>query len=315
MPDRRALVVRTPAAAGARSNGASLRVDDVVALLAATGYDVSLSTPSELAAHSGRYDVGVAVSYVSAAALRTLRSRCARTWLDAVDSWVHVNRTGLQAGHVSYAARAARDALRLGTAPSADLVTWISDADRAADRWTVRGRRRLVLPGSATALDVTECEQRRLVLAGDWDYLPNRAGLRWFVRRVLPRLTSPVHVFGSGRVPAADGLIVHGHVADPGHLLGSGDVHLAPVPFGGGVKRKVLQPLLAGLPVVTTRHGAHGLRRHPLLSVEDRAPAFAAAVRARLDTPQRRWDVSPQDVHDADDRREVERWLGQSIMW
>jgi hypothetical protein len=306
--------VRSPAAAVGES-GATLRVADVVEVLRGTGYDVHLTTRDDLGAADGPWDVGVAVSYVCAPALRILRRTCARTWLDVVDSWVQVDVSGVRAGQVSYAARAVRDAYRLSRSPRADLVTWISGADRASDRWAVPGTDRLVLPGRPSGQPVTERSGRRLVLAGDWTYPPNRTGLRWFARRVLPHLPEPVHVFGRGPVPQTAGLRVHGHVDDPSLLLGTGDVHLAPVPFGGGVKRKVLQPLLAGLPVVTTPAGARGLRSHPLLSVADRPDGFAAAVRRWLEQDPPEVVVRPEEVHDADDTGLVRAWLAQAPPW
>lgn len=283
MTDRRALVVTTPIAAGPHDNGATLRVDDVCAALTEAGYAATRTT--DPAPHGSDWDLGVAVSYATTGSLRALRRQCARTWLDAVDSWLLVDGSGLRAGHPSYALRAVRDGARLLSAPTADLVTYISGADLRSDRGTVRGRRRLVLPGRLPeAMRPRPSEGRRLVLAGDWDYPPNRDGLRWLVREVLPLLAASVHVhvYGHGLVPEHPLLVQHGYAADVGELLQEGDVHLAPVRFGGGVKRKVLQPLLAGLPVVATPAAAHGLREHPQLDVAAHAEAFARAAHIRL---------------------------------
>jgi hypothetical protein len=316
--DRRALVVTTAGAASTRTNGATLRADEVVALLAASGYEVSRTVPAELHRIPQGFDVGVAVSYGCAAAVRGLQTRAARVWLDAVDSWLLVNGSGLSSGRPSYLLRALRDGARLMTMPRPDLVTYISEADLASDRGSIRGRLHLVLPGRApSAPEQGPGAQRRVVLAGDWRYPPNRDGLRWFQRRVLPaleaRLPGPqwsVALYGTGAAvrPSAR-LSVLGYAEHAADLYQDGDVHAAPVRFGAGVKRKVLQPLLAGLPVVTTPAGAHGLRPCPLLDVRTRADGFAEALAKRLAEEPERRPVQTTSLLDRDDSPAVVAWL------
>lgn len=310
MTAHRALVVVTPTAAGTRVSGASLRVDDVLAMLARGRHQAVVTTRADLPAQPAGWCTGVAVSYASAGSLRPLRRLANRIWLDAVDSWMLLNGSGLRAGHPGYAARAVRDASRLLTAPVPDLVTWISSADRAGDHGTVRGRRALVLPGRAHPVPPgpPALDGPRLVLSGDWRYPPNADGLRWLVTHVLPLLDRPVDVYGAGPVADAAGLRRHGYVPDPGALVRQGDVHLAPVRFGAGVKRKVLQPLLAGLPVVTTPNGAHGLRPHPLLAVARDPASFAAcALDALAGSPSA--PPIADELLDGDDGDQIEQWL------
>jgi hypothetical protein len=316
--ERRALVVTTPAAAASRTSGATLRADEVVRLLESSGYTVARTTPLGLRDLPGDADIAVAVSYVCAGALPKLRARVPRLWLDAVDSWLLVNGSGLLRGHPSYAVRAARDAWQLARVGQLDLVTYISGADLRDDRGTIAGARRLVLPGrSPTVIAGPRAAQRRLVLAGDWSYPPNRSGLRWFLRRVLPELERRVpdgswHVVVYGDDPPGQASYrVHhaGYVASEGPLYRAGDVHAAPVHFGGGVKRKVLSPLLAGLPVVTTPAGVHGLRPHPLLDVHRGAFGFAAAVARRLRDDRPVSPVPAHEVLDRDDAAVVTAWL------
>jgi glycosyltransferase involved in cell wall biosynthesis len=319
--DRTALVVTTPAAASAADNGATLRAAEVVALLEQTGHRVTRTTARGLPHANGSFDLGVAVSYACAGTIRALARRADRVWLDAVDSWLLVNASGLRSGRGGYAARCLRDAWRLATMPAPDLVTWISGDDLRRDCRTVRGARRLVLPGTAPALPQLQSaaagEPRRVVLAGDWAYPPNADGLHWFVVRVLPLMEEELpdgswtaDVYGTGAPAVPDERVrLVGYARDVRELYRERDVHVAPVRFGAGVKRKVLQPLLAGLPVVTTSAGAHGLRPNALLDVQDDPRRFAAAVAARL-----RSDVRPQPVQraallDHDDTPAVAAWL------
>lgn len=315
--EHRALVVTTRTAA-AGGNGASLRVADVLAVLGRAGYEAEVVTDPERA--TGQHCLGVLVSYVSARHARAVGRRTGRVWLDVVDSWALVDGSGIAAGHPSYAARALRDVAVLTAAPSPDLVTWISGADRALDRWTVRGRLRLVLPagGAAAHTALPSSGGPRAVLAGDWAYAANADGLRWFTRRVLPLLerelpeaTWSAHVYGPSAPPLPARLSVHGHVADESTLYRQGDVHLAPLRHGGGVKRKVLSPLLAGLPVVSTPSGAHGLQPHPLLDVARTPRRFAAATAARLRAAPHGEAPRLPSLVDADDTGELLAWLAE----
>lgn len=308
MSEHRALVVTIRAATRGQSNGASLRVGDVVAALSAASHAADLV--QELPASGGPWCTAVVVSYAAAGKVRALRALAPRVWLDAMDSWLVVNGSGLRHAHPSFAARAARDGVRLLRMPPVDLVTYISAADRASDHATIRGGRRLVLPGQPQPPVVRDSPDRRAMLVGDWTYQANRDGLRWLARSVLPHLDGVVDVYGAG----ADQfhhprLRMHGYIPGDDHLYQSGDVHLAPLRFGAGVKRKVLQPLLAGLPVVTTTPGARGLRPHPLLDVRDDPVQFAARVVERLAAAPVLAPPQPSALFDADDHDQVLAWL------
>jgi hypothetical protein len=311
-------VVTTPSAAGAAVNGATLRAQEITGLLRDTGHHVVRIIPSELPRLREEFDLGVAVSYACAGSVGRLRQLAPRVWLDAVDSWLLVNSSGVRSGHASYLLRAARDAARLAAMPRPQLVSYISAADMYGDRGTVRGARHLVLPGrTPSPPPVTGAGSRRVVLAGDWQYPPNRDGLVWFRRRVLPALERAlssadwsVAIYGTGLPPGRYGRLEQlGYVDDGSELYREGDVHAAPVRFGGGVKRKVLQPLLAGLPVVTTRAGAHGLRSHPLLDICGDAGHFARAVAERLQAAPARQPVAAAVLLDGDDSAAVAAWL------
>jgi hypothetical protein len=314
MDEHRALVAVTPTAARTRQSGASLRVDDVVELLEQSGFAVDVTPyPQIRATSSAAWCLGVAVSYASASALRPLRRRARALWLDVMDSWLTVNGSGIAAGHPAYAARFGRDAVRLAAAPRVDLATYISGRDRSADRGTVAARRRLVLPGRPAVVELLPATTSgaRVVLTGDWDYTPNRDALDWLSEHVLPHLPGvPVHLYGPGQPPSVpEQGVQHGYVTDARELYREGDVHLAPVRFGGGVKRKVLTPLLAGLPVVARPAAAHGLREHPLLDVAYTGEAFAAAVRRRLAGRRPAVPPDPRELYDADETEQVRAWL------
>jgi hypothetical protein len=317
MRERSAIVVSTSTGASGQVNGASMRVGEIADLLQHCGYAVHRATAAQVAATSARHDLGVAVSYACAGVIRRLRDCSERTWLDAVDSWLAVNGSGLRSGRPAYGFRTARDAGRLLRMPPPDLLTYISRADLAADRSTVRGSLRLVLPGQVPGLTASPGTGRRLVLAGDWSYPPNADGLRLFWNRVLPtlephlaRLGAAVDVYGSKVPDLRSPALRHvGYAEDARELYREGDVHVALVRFGGGVKRKVLQPLLSGLPVVTTPAGARGLRVHPLLDVHERPSELAAAILRRLTGPVKARPANSEELIDADDTAFITSWL------
>jgi hypothetical protein len=314
-----ALVITTPTAAAGWDNGATLRAAEIVELLTETGHHVVRTTPERIEHVPGHFDVGVAVSFACAGAVRSLRRRARRVWLDAVDSWVLVDGSGVLRRRPAYLLRAMRDAGRLAVMAEPDLVTYISRSDLCSDRGTVRATRRLVLPGrTAPVFGGPGPAGRRAVLAGDWGYPPNRDGLHWFTSRVLPLVerrcsAADWHVAVYGRLPSAVNhhgrLRLLGYADDPRALYRDGDVHVAPIRFGGGVKRKVLQPLVSGLPVVTTPAGANGMRPHPLLDVCRDSETLAAALASRLELPVGRAQVDLREVVDGDDSAAVADWL------
>ena len=122
---------------------------------------------------------------------------------------------------------------------------------------------------------------------------PNAHGALWFAAEVLPLVRREVPaarfvVVGKNpppevRVLAADPLIeVTGYVEDPVPYLAAADVLVVPLAAGGGMRVKILEAWMRGLPVVSTRTGAEGIAATDgadLLLAPDRdTAAFAAAV-------------------------------------
>ena len=120
---------------------------------------------------------------------------------------------------------------------------------------------------------------------------PNIAGVLWFAREVLPLVHQRLPearfvVVGKAPPPevqalAADPRItVTGYVTDLEPHLAAADAFVVPLHAGGGMRVKILDAWLWGLPIVSTPIGAEGIE---LQDGEDillagNAPAFAAAV-------------------------------------
>jgi len=125
--------------------------------------------------------------------------------------------------------------------------------------------------------------------------LPHNAdGVRWFLASCMPELThrlpeARVRIIGRGapqdlldlaaRFPQVS---VEGYVEDLDAELANAAALLAPMRFGSGIKIKIVEALARGLPVITTRVGAHGIglgAAHGLV-VEDRIEAYPGALAA-----------------------------------
>jgi len=126
---------------------------------------------------------------------------------------------------------------------------------------------------------------------------PNVAGVLWFARQVLPliwqRLPEARFVIVGKNPPpevqalAADPRIqVAGYVADPLPCLQEADVFIAPLFSGGGMRVKILDGWLWGLPIVATPIGAEGIDLRDgqnILIAGDPSSFAAATVRLLID--------------------------------
>jgi glycosyltransferase involved in cell wall biosynthesis len=108
----------------------------------------------------------------------------------------------------------------------------------------------------------------RLGMIGDFGYLPNHDGLRWFINRVWPAVlqvmpSANLHLVGKGSVEVAreyagQGVIGLGYVTDPTGEMASWSGMIVPTRLGGGTHLKVVEALARGIPLVATSHGARG---------------------------------------------------------
>lgn len=130
-----------------------------------------------------------------------------------------------------------------------------------------------------------------LVFVGSMDWEPNRDAAIWFAGEIFPLLQSRLRnirllIAGShptGELKGLDNgkdILVKGFVPDISKFLVSGDIFVAPLRFGGGVKVKVLEAMSHGLPVVATSKAAEGLdvRNEEHLFIADTPEDFAQSI-------------------------------------
>jgi sugar transferase (PEP-CTERM/EpsH1 system associated) len=143
--------------------------------------------------------------------------------------------------------------------------------------------------------------QPYVLFVGTMNYRPNADAVSYFAKEIFPLLRqshpglqflivgrSPTpEVRRLGRLP---GVVVTGSVCDVHGYLAGAAVAVAPFRIAQGVQNKVLEALVAGVPVVLTSRPARAFSSPAadLLIVADTPAAFADAVRAALDKPELR---------------------------
>jgi glycosyltransferase involved in cell wall biosynthesis len=113
-------------------------------------------------------------------------------------------------------------------------------------------------------------DRHGLFFIGGFWHRPNSDGIRWFVDAILPLIRAELPevgltIAGSNMddailaLGARPGVTVAGFVPELQPVFDRHRVFVAPLRFGAGMKGKVAQSLLHGLPAVATGIGAEGM--------------------------------------------------------
>ena len=153
-------------------------------------------------------------------------------------------------------------------------------------------------PGQVLPVVHQNCCAPTILHLGTMFWLPNVHGVLWFAREVLPLIHQQVPdarfvVVGKNPPPGVQALAadprvqVTGYVADPIPYLQLADAFVVPLHAGGGMRVKIVDAWLWGLPIVSTPIGAEGINvldGETVLLCED-APGFAQATVRLLTEP------------------------------
>jgi GT2 family glycosyltransferase/glycosyltransferase involved in cell wall biosynthesis/SAM-dependent methyltransferase len=133
--------------------------------------------------------------------------------------------------------------------------------------------------------------QKKILFVGGFGHEPNVDGILWFARDIFPRIRQRLpdwQLIIAGSNPPRSVLalqdsscLVTGYISEEEleELYEKCRVAVAPLRFGAGVKGKVVEALLKGLPIVTTKVGIQGLRGcSKAIKVADTAKDFAQGV-------------------------------------
>jgi glycosyltransferase involved in cell wall biosynthesis len=186
-----------------------------------------------------------------------------------------------------------------------DAVLAVSDEDRAALLDAADARREIsVIPIAVDTDEVVPIARRadadHILHVGTMYWPPNIDGIRWFIDEVLPLIRTQrpgvvVDLVGARppewlvQLATRDPSIrVHGYVPDLTPYLETAGAFVVPLRAGGGMRVKILNAMAQGIPMVSTRLGAEGIRveheKHILLA--DAPEAFAQATLRLLSSPQ-----------------------------
>ena len=152
--------------------------------------------------------------------------------------------------------------------------------------------------------EVDREDSSAVVFVGSFNHAPNVDAASWLVEEILPPAIarhSGISLWLVGEDPPARiarlaGAVIHvtGRVPDVTPFLQKAAVVVAPVRTGGGMRRKVLQALALGKPVVTTPLGTEGLvgpREDLPLVVADTADEFSRQLSRLLASPNQRLEL------------------------
>jgi len=140
---------------------------------------------------------------------------------------------------------------------------------------------------------------RDILHLGTMFWLPNVEGVLWFAQQVWPQVRSQVPgvtftIIGKRPPEAvralatAGGVRVTGYIADPRPFLEAAAAFVVPLHSGSGMRVKILDAWSWGLPVISTRTGAEGIRYidGENILIADTPEQFAQAVVRVLCDPQ-----------------------------
>jgi len=155
-------------------------------------------------------------------------------------------------------------------------------------------RRPPVGPDPAPGATGARQRLRRIGLVGTWTWGPNRDGLEWLLREVVPKLDEHCQVLlagpGSLQIALPSGVQALGWVDDLAGFYASLDVVALPSHSGSGVHEKALEALSLAPLVVSTPHALRGLgpQLPPHVFVAADADQFAQLCRrACIDVQER----------------------------
>ncbi len=222
-------------------------------------------------------------------------TRAAFSWLDFPDLWSEIARTharrenalcaGMNRLQASMWQRRERDDAALCDIVSA--ASW-RDARRLGARW-------LPTPVAESVCDrrrpPVEVGNIRFGMLANYDYPPNRHAfdemIGWIPRLRDHASSFVVAGYGSAALPKRSDVQCLGEMASIGDFYDQVDVVLAPIELGGGMKVKIVEAMMHGVPVITTSHGAEGLP--PVLASEcllfDASSPLASGYRDPRENP------------------------------
>jgi glycosyltransferase involved in cell wall biosynthesis len=160
--------------------------------------------------------------------------------------------------------------------PRFDLVTMVSEADRATTLETVgqQETRIEVVPNGVDCAHnlpgLARSEPEALIYSGALTYSANYHAMRWFLAEIFSRIRAEcpgttLTITGStrgvdlNRLGLDNSVRLTGFLDDVRLAVARAQVAVAPILWGGGTRLKILEAMALGTPVVATSKAAEGL--------------------------------------------------------
>lgn len=126
---------------------------------------------------------------------------------------------------------------------------------------------------------------------GSMNWMPNEQGIKWFLRHVWPSVHNrypDICLYLAGRqMPnwlkylSQEGVVIEGEVADAEVFMAKHRIMIVPLFSGSGIRIKIIQGMLAGKAIISTRTGASGINyeqgKH-LLTADDKEGFIRAII-------------------------------------
>lgn len=110
-------------------------------------------------------------------------------------------------------------------------------------------------------------EKINILFMGTMSWLPNQQGILWFLENVWDEIDNgEYNLFIVGKNPPEEikkykskNIIITGYVEDINEYIEKCDFSIVPLFIGGGMRVKILESMVKGLPTISTTIGAEGI--------------------------------------------------------
>ncbi|MFK7969634.1 MAG: glycosyltransferase family 4 protein [Bacteroidia bacterium] len=153
------------------------------------------------------------------------------------------------------------------------------------------------LPTATPYIPSSEFAQE-ICYIGALDWMPNMEAMKWFLKRVWPKLKSQYpdlrfHLAGRNMDPwfanySKPDVIVHGEVDDAYDFMQNHGILISPLFSGGGMRVKIIEGMALAKPIVASRIAAEGIpvKHGEHLMLADNAAEFIQCIGTLLEKPR-----------------------------
>lgn len=176
---------------------------------------------------------------------------------------------------------------------TANFVYTLAEEDRQ-ELGIAEDSRSAALPLITGARPIPDLSKRVIdydaALIGTWTWQPNRIGLDWFFKNVVPHLAADFSIAIAGRLPREfqpehENVTLVGRVPDARDFVSSAAVIPLISRAGTGVQLKTIETFELGLPSVATSHSLRGISHVPVnCFVSDDPVEFARKLEETAET-------------------------------